>query len=72
MKAKYKKITELQAENKYFRMFHVLPTQDDVERAFCKEAGTPGHWDCGICPTCNKPYFMCIHQAPRKDNHENI
>lgn len=43
------------------------PTQDDLERCNCKDAGKPGHWDCGWCNECNKPFFMCPHSAPRVD-----
>lgn len=41
------------------------PAQDDLERANCTQAGTPGHWGCGWCPDCNKPRFTCGHPAPR-------
>jgi hypothetical protein len=26
------------------------PEQDDLERANCNSAGTPGHYGCGVCP----------------------
>jgi hypothetical protein len=43
------------------------PIQDDLERSNCEHAGEPGHWDCGWCNQCNRPYFMCRHSAPRKE-----
>jgi len=49
------------------------PEGDELERANCDVAGTPGHLACGICPECNKPRFVCGHfsnvdtiKVPRK------
>ncbi len=36
------------------------PEQDDLDRANCDVAGTVGHSQCGICPTCGKPRFLCL------------
>lgn len=47
------------------------PIQDDLDRCNCDEVGEPGHWSCGWCDTCNKPYFMCPHLPPRKDKNEH-
>ena len=35
------------------------PEDDDLERSNCPDAGKPGHLQCGICPTCKLPRFMC-------------
>lgn len=49
-----KKITE-----EYFKE-HVgsEPIQDDLERCNCKQAGSPGHVQCGWNSIKNKPVFM--------------
>lgn len=36
------------------------PENDDLERANCPKAGTPGHRDCGVCLGCNRPRFTCV------------
>ena len=40
-----------------FRM-KSLPVNDDVERAFCDQAGELGHMMCGWCKH-NKPVWNC-------------
>lgn len=34
---------------------------DCEERAMCERAGEIGHWQCGMCPDCNKPVHHCGH-----------
>jgi len=45
------------------------PVQDDLERTNCARAGMPGHSQCGMCPDCIRPRFVCGHTA-RSDSHE--
>jgi hypothetical protein len=42
------------------------PVDDDLERVNCTHAGEMGHWQCGWCPACNKPRFMCGHSLMKK------
>lgn len=37
------------------------PENDDLIRVNCPEAGNVGHYQCGWCPTCDKPRFVCGH-----------
>jgi uncharacterized OB-fold protein len=37
------------------------PEADDLERVNCPNAGRVGHYSCGWCEKCDKPYFECIH-----------
>lgn len=39
--------------------FGFEPQQDDLHRATCEQAGSVGHWQCGVCQIHNKPRFMC-------------
>ena len=41
------------------KRFGVKPTQDDLERVNCMQAGLPGHTQCGICIEHGKPRFEC-------------
>lgn len=36
-----------------------LPEDDDLERVNCLRAGEDGHRQCGSCPTCGLPRFLC-------------
>ena len=36
-----------------------IPENDDLDRAYCKDAGKPGHLQCGWCLKHDKPRFMC-------------
>lgn len=44
------------------------PVNDDLERANCTKAGSPGHRMCGVCGH-NKPAFEC--QACWEDSLSN-
>ncbi len=46
-------------EQEFQKVTNRLPEKDDLDRANCNEAGKLGHQQCGICPTCGKPRFMC-------------
>jgi hypothetical protein len=35
------------------------PINDDLHRANCNLAGSPGHYMCGWCNECDKPRYMC-------------
>jgi len=41
------------------KRFGVKPELDDLDRVNCPEEGTVAHWHCGVCPTHDKPRFMC-------------
>lgn len=43
----------------YLIMVGARPANVELDRAFCKEAGEPGHTYCGICPVHLKPRFLC-------------
>lgn len=36
------------------------PTDDDLERVNCKDAGNLGHMFCGWCEKHDKPRFECL------------
>lgn len=36
------------------------PQEDDLERANCTLAGSSGHHQCGVCPGCQHPRFLCF------------
>jgi len=50
------------------------PSNDDIERCNCKDAGKAGHYWSGWCNTCDKPRFFCgcMPEAlkPRKEIHD--
>ena len=43
----------------YVARFDVAPEQDDLDRVNCKETGSVGHKQCGVCATHDKPRFIC-------------
>ncbi len=43
----------------FAQRFGFAPENDDLDRVNCKDAGSLGHWSCGICSTHNKPRFIC-------------
>lgn len=43
----------------YFRRWGVWPELDDLARVSCEQAGSVGHFHCGVCPEHDKPRFMC-------------
>ena len=50
-------------EVRYEVLTGYAPENDDLERANCQEAGTTGHLACGLCATCGKPAWTCVHLA---------
>ena len=58
-------------EVEYYKKVGVYPTQDDLERVNCVNAGLLGHSDCGWCDVCDKPRFMCNDKGDRKVDNMN-
>ena len=54
-----KRVKSLWNRIRYLVRFRMIPREDDADRAYCVDAGKPGHICCGICKTRNKPRFMC-------------
>lgn len=47
------------SEKEFEKKFGRKPIQDDLDRVNCKEVGTVGHSQCGVCTTHDKPRFGC-------------
>lgn len=50
-------------EVRYEVLTGYAPENDDLERANCERAGGTGHLACGLCATCGKPAWTCVHLA---------
>lgn len=46
-------------KSKFIKLVGREPTQDDLERVNCLDAGKVGHSQCGWCHIHNSPRFEC-------------
>lgn len=58
----------------FLERFGKVPEDDDIQRAICPQAGEVGHRNCGICPTHDKPRFMCgcLHTESKPDTSKSL
>lgn len=52
---------DLITEEGFTKLTGRAPENDDLDRINCEEVGKPGHYACGVCPTCGKPAWDCEH-----------
>ena len=61
---------EPMTEAEFQKKFGRAPVEDDLHRVNCDQAGTMGHFMCGMCPTHDKARFMCGCMATKLKKEE--